>query len=163
MHWNGALDMKGRLVMDNTVKGSLILDKNQPDGTLFFPGCKLILEYHQCEGAKPNEEDPRNPRHNYNLEKIDKLLMEGFSYEDLLRFCSYKSEFMELREQLHDNRDEKPTIVRRIIEFAERKMLIDILLEWIQEKNPRLYDGFFPSLRDVSSIGKKIPTDECAA
>lgn len=31
--------------MDNTIKGSLILDKNQPDGTLLLPGCQLVLKY----------------------------------------------------------------------------------------------------------------------
>jgi len=43
--------MKGRLIMDNNVKGSLILNENHPDGTLLLPGCKLVLEY-ECTGEE---------------------------------------------------------------------------------------------------------------
>ena len=146
--------------MGNTVKGSLILDKNRPNGTLLLSGCELVLEY-QHANAEPTRsvEYSRKDGGKYDEGKIHDLLIR-FDVETLLRLC-YKPEFKKLRGQLSESADKQDTIVRKIIEFADTNLLIDLLLRWAKETDSRLYELLGPYQRDVPTL-RKEPDDEYA-
>lgn len=74
----------------------------------------------------------------YKTDKIRNLLTEGFTDQELRRFCYDNREFR----PVHDNLAEKTgksEIIDNLIEYAERKHLVDDLLTWANTKNPSTY------------------------
>ena len=79
----------------------------------------------------------------YRLKNVGDLLTEGFNKEELLNFCFFDSHFTDLYAQLSKDAD-KTEIVRRIVEYAHQKLLIEIILIWAEAKNPNRYQQHHP-------------------
>jgi len=79
----------------------------------------------------------------YNLRNIRILLTEGFTEEELRRFCYEVPDFRPVYERLSQSMG-KAEVVGRLIEFAERKLLIEDLLVWVKENNPARYESHQP-------------------
>lgn len=79
----------------------------------------------------------------YHLKNIHALLVNGFSEEELRQLSYYEAEFKPAYSQLAQNisRDE---IARRLIEYAEQKMLLDNLLTLAKKHNPARFDEHQP-------------------
>jgi len=75
---------------------------------------------------------------NYNLAAIRRLLMEGFTAEELRRLAYDYSEFRPVYEQMASNTG-KSEIIDNLIEHSERKLLIPVLLAAVREQNPARY------------------------
>lgn len=75
----------------------------------------------------------------YNLDKIRTLLTEGFTAEELRRFCHDEPDFRPVYDQLAANTG-KAEIIDRLIEYAEQKRRIELLLIWAKENNPARYE-----------------------
>lgn len=79
----------------------------------------------------------------YNLEKIRRLLTEGFTEEELLNLCFDKPAL----KPVYDNwagiasRDK---LARQIVDYADKKLVIEVVLEWAKEHNPPRYEEYRP-------------------
>ncbi|MBE7553386.1 MAG: hypothetical protein HS126_20125 [Anaerolineales bacterium] len=97
----------------------------------------------------------------YNLNKIRALLTEGFSAEELRRFCHDEPDFRSVYDQLAANTG-KAEIVDRLLECATQKVLIKKLLAWAKDGNPGRYKVhrpyYYKTLTVVSNkTGSAIP------
>ncbi len=79
-----------------------------------------------------------NLKKQYHFQNIRSLLLQGFSEKDLRKFCRYAPEFQTLLPGLSDSAP-LDDIVDKIIDFANRKLLVDALLQWANKENPRRY------------------------
>lgn len=79
----------------------------------------------------------------YNLKNIRTLLTEGFADEELLRLCYDLPDFRPVYDQLAQNTG-KVGIIDRLIEYADRKLLIETLLTLAKEYNPARYEKHQP-------------------
>ncbi|MCL4295856.1 MAG: hypothetical protein KJ077_09025 [Anaerolineae bacterium] len=85
----------------------------------------------------------------YNLAHIHTLLIEGFSAEELLQFCFDEPKFKPFYSQIpHDTSPAQ--LARLIVDYANRRSLLDILLVWVKEHNNAKYGEHQP-YHDVSS------------
>ncbi len=85
-----------------------------------------------------------------NLKKIRTLLTEGFTAEELRRFCYDKPDFRPVYDKLAQDSG-KATIIDLLIEYSEQKLLIDILLDLAKQHNPARYEKHQP-YHDVITI-----------
>jgi hypothetical protein len=85
----------------------------------------------------------------YNLKKVRALLLEGFTGEELRRFCYDTPDFRLVYNELAANSG-KAEIVDRLLEYAERKGLFDPLLAWVAESNPVRYRTYLATQGDPS-------------
>ncbi len=74
----------------------------------------------------------------YNLSNIRTLLTEGFSEAELRDFCFDTPEFRSVHHELAELTG-KATLVRHLLEFAERRALLAPLLAWAKQQNPAQY------------------------
>lgn len=79
----------------------------------------------------------------YNLTNIRLLLTKGFSSEELRTFCFDRDVFRPVFDKLTQNLD-KEEIITRLIEYAEYKQLVELLLNWAKELNPARYADYQP-------------------
>jgi hypothetical protein len=79
----------------------------------------------------------------YNLRKLRTLLTEEFTSEELEGFCRNTPNFKPVYDQL-SQRSSTAEIVIRLLEYAERKSLIESILEWIKECKPAEYEKYQP-------------------
>jgi len=145
---------------------TLTLNENRCGGALILPGCKVILEYKdcRCDNVPPDGDDVPNRGYrvrDYDLERIARLLTEGFDCDNLRDFCSFTSGFENLGDKLPKGDRKKPEIVRRIIKFARMRGRIEDVLAWAKRNNPRLYEELEPYQRGVPPL-RKEPADEYA-
>jgi hypothetical protein len=80
---------------------------------------------------------------NYYLSNIRTLLTEGFSEAELRDFCFDTPEFRPVRHELADLTG-KAAIVRHLLDFAERRALLALLLAWAKQQNPAQYTRHQP-------------------
>jgi hypothetical protein len=86
---------------------------------------------------------PPYPNRMYNIMKIRRLLTEGFTTEELERFCRDVPDFKPVYYQL-PQRASNVEIVVRLIDYAERKWLVEVLLDWAKEHNSIEYEKYQP-------------------
>lgn len=85
----------------------------------------------------------------HNPGKIRALLVDGFTGEELRRFCYDTPAFRPVYDDLAANSG-KAEIVDRLLEYAERKGLLDPLLAWAAESNPARYRTYLAAQGDSS-------------
>jgi HEAT repeat protein len=74
----------------------------------------------------------------YHLSNIRTLLTEGFSDEELRRFCHDSHEFRPVYDQLAQVTG-KDAIIDRLLEHADRTLQLEPLLAWAEQCNPDRY------------------------
>ena len=79
----------------------------------------------------------------HNLTKIRALLNEGFSDEELRQLIFDVPVLKPVFNQLAHNTN-KAQIVQKLLEFADQKELIEILLDQVKERNPAKYEKYQP-------------------
>lgn len=85
----------------------------------------------------------------YNLQNIRTLLSEGFTAGELRRFCYDNPKFRQVYDQLAEDTG-KAIIVDRLLEYSERKELLDSLLTWTKEQNSSKYEKHQPYISHVA-------------
>lgn len=107
---------------------------------------KLRTELRQLEGGG------RGKPVSYNSKNIRTLLLEGFSEAELRDFCHDEPMFRPVENELSST-SSKAEIVQRILSYAERKVLMEPLLNWAKEQGPAKYEEYQP----YDSSGPKPP------
>ena len=79
----------------------------------------------------------------YNIPNIRHLLNDGFTDKELRRVCYDDPAFRSVYDQLAANTG-KAELIDRLIEFAEQKLLVEILLDKAQAHNPRRFKKYEP-------------------
>lgn len=79
----------------------------------------------------------------YDNKKVHRLLTETFSEEELRDFCFYEAGFRPVHDALRDT-DRKGEILRRLIDYAGQKGLIEQLLDWAKATNLTRYQAYAP-------------------
>lgn len=79
----------------------------------------------------------------YYLQNIRILLTAGFTSEELRRLCYDEADFRPVYDQLAPGTG-KAEIVDRLLEYADRKLLLETLLVWTNEHNPARYKEHQP-------------------
>lgn len=79
----------------------------------------------------------------YNLQNIYALLIKGFSTDELWDFFSEKPDFLPFYNSLAENAA-REEIINKLLEYAEQKLLLDIILIWAKEHNPARYEAHQP-------------------
>jgi hypothetical protein len=79
----------------------------------------------------------------YNLGNIRDLLIEGFTDQELRWLCYDEPDFRPVHDELSPNIG-TGEIVSRLIEYAERRLLMERLLALAKELNPARYDRHQP-------------------
>ncbi len=79
----------------------------------------------------------------YNTKNIRTLLTAGFTGEELRRFCYDAAEFRPVYDQLAESSG-KTEVVQRLVEYAERQLLLEQLLAWAKESNPARFKRHKP-------------------
>lgn len=102
---------------------------------------------------------------NYNLPNIRTLLIEGFSDEELRRLCYDSPIFKSVYDELAQNSG-KTEIVDRLIDYADRKILLKKLLSLAKKHNPARYKKHQPysittSTRPITPKLRNKPKPPC--
>lgn len=79
----------------------------------------------------------------YHLRNIQTLLTQGFTEQELRDLCFYEPEFRPVHDQLPQGVS-KVELVRRLLEYAEQKMLLDALLDLARKHNLARYKKHQP-------------------
>jgi len=87
----------------------------------------------------------------YHLVNIRTLVTEGFSEAELRNFCFDTPEFRPVYHELAELTG-KATLVRYLLEFADRQGLLNFLLAWAEEQNPTQYERYQPYATDTPQI-----------
>ncbi|MCB0171441.1 MAG: hypothetical protein KDJ97_12890, partial [Anaerolineae bacterium] len=88
---------------------------------------------------------------NFNLKNIRTLLNEGFTDDELRRLCFDEVAFKPVCNQLSSSMG-KDKIVDKFIEYAERRELMERLLDLAKEHNPEKYRKYQP-YRNLTDSG----------
>ncbi len=80
----------------------------------------------------------------YNFSKIRALLTQGFSVEELHNFCFDTPAFRPVYDQLGAPMG-KDQVVKYIVEYAERRHLVEPLLAWARKQNPAAFETHYLS------------------
>ncbi|HXV99121.1 MAG TPA: hypothetical protein VEC93_11925, partial [Anaerolineae bacterium] len=86
----------------------------------------------------------------YYLHNIRTLLNEGFTDEELRRLCYDAPDFRPVYDELATETG-KAKIVDRLVEYAEQKLQVGILLALAKERNPARYEQNQPYEADITS------------
>jgi len=78
-----------------------------------------------------------------NIKNIRVLLTEAFSDEELRQLCYDETPFKPVYEQLTQAMS-KDTLIHHLIEYAERRDLMESLLAAVKERNPAKYNQYHP-------------------
>lgn len=87
----------------------------------------------------------------YNTRNIRDFLTDGFSDGDLRRFCYYELDFRPVFNQLNQATG-KDQIIDELIQYAEQKELIEMLLALSKKSNPASYAGHWPYYDDDDDV-----------
>jgi hypothetical protein len=100
----------------------------------------------------------------YDLSKIRELLTEGFSEQELRRFCFEVPDFRDAYEELGQNIS-KVEIIAQLLPYTERRVLFEKLLAWAKEINPIRYEQYQPyyKLHIFISYKRNVEPDEPVA
>lgn len=79
----------------------------------------------------------------YNLKNIRTFFRMGFSEEEIRRLCFYEPEFRPVFEKLSQGMG-KDRVIDVLIEYAERRELIEYLLDVAKKLNPAAYERYQP-------------------
>ncbi|MBE7555251.1 MAG: toll/interleukin-1 receptor domain-containing protein [Anaerolineales bacterium] len=93
---------------------------------------------------------------NYNWKNIRTLLTEGFTAEELRRFCFDEGNFRAVYNKLTQDTG-KDKIIDLLLDYANQKLQTEILLIWAKEHNPIRYEKYQPYY-DIT-INPTISTD----
>ena len=74
----------------------------------------------------------------YNFKNIRTLLTEGFSEEELRRFCFDEPGFKPIHHQIAQSAG-KAAIIDQLLAYAEKMLQLDTLLAWAESQNPARY------------------------
>jgi len=77
----------------------------------------------------------------YNRGKLRTLLTQEFTAEELEGFCRNTPTFKRLYDQL-PQRSSTAEIALQLVQYAERQMLIEVILEWAQARKPTEYEKY---------------------
>jgi hypothetical protein len=89
-------------------------------------------------------ESPNGARtKHYQLNNIRTLLNDGFTDEELRRFCFDTDEFRQVYDELSKDTG-KADIVDELVEYANRRVLFDPLLAWAEDQNPAQFKKHQP-------------------
>lgn len=77
----------------------------------------------------------------YNLKNIRALLLHGFTVEELRRFSFDNLDFRPVYDALAEHTG-KAKFIDLLMEYAEQKSKIEILLVWAKENNPDKYEEY---------------------
>ncbi|MBI1879352.1 MAG: hypothetical protein HYR94_14235, partial [Chloroflexi bacterium] len=91
----------------------------------------------------------------FHLKKIRTLLYEGFTEEELRDLLFFEDEFKPLHKELATSAG-KGTIIRQLLDYAEKRVLLDKLLAWAKKGNPTRYKKHQPY--DVSALSTSSVT-----
>jgi uncharacterized protein YjbI with pentapeptide repeats len=96
--------------------------------------------------------DPEKQRtsRSFNLENIRKLLIEGFTSNELRRLCYDKPQFRSVYDKFSEGMG-KDRVIDILIEYAEQKDLIKPLLVIVKEYNPTRYESNEPYIVTYNS------------
>jgi hypothetical protein len=76
---------------------------------------------------------------NYNLKNLRFLLTEEFTAEELEAFCRDTPKFRPVYDQL-PQRSSAAEIAIRLLGYAQRQLLMESILEWVQACKPDEYE-----------------------
>ena len=92
---------------ENKPPNKIELSDEQKKGLIDLPNCELTVNYAckqpsniDLENGKKGTQIKRKIKKEYDLKKIDDMLMKGFSNEELLKLCLYKRCFNPLYYEL---------------------------------------------------------------
>lgn len=100
---------------------------------------------------------------NYNLRNIRILLTEGFNYFELRSLSYEELSLKPIYEQLSPSID-KIELIHKLIEFAEQRGLLELILSRAKEHNPSIYEKHEPyyledQTNPLLSIGQIVYTE----
>jgi tetratricopeptide (TPR) repeat protein len=78
------------------------------------------------------------------------LFSEGFSLEEVRRFCYVNPDFRPVYQEVPETAG-KETLLDRLLEFAEQRLLFSALLVWAEQTNPERYKVHGPYEEDQPS------------
>lgn len=86
----------------------------------------------------------------YNRNNIRILLTEGFTHEELHDFCFDEAAFRPVYDKLVPKTG-KEDIIRLLLDHANRKLQIEVLLKWAKEHNPARYEKHQPYYSNITT------------
>jgi hypothetical protein len=95
----------------------------------------------------------------FNFKNIRTLFIEGFNDDELRRLCYDEPNFRPVYEQLTVGMG-KANVIDKLIEYAERKELIEMLLALAKEHNPAKYEKYQPYDNLTASFTRSGGTHE---
>ncbi|MCB0163183.1 MAG: SUMF1/EgtB/PvdO family nonheme iron enzyme [Anaerolineae bacterium] len=104
---------------------------------------KSVLQESSGEPPDKGEAENQSNAQKFNLKNIRTLLNEGFTDSELRRLCYDEPDFRPVYDQLSQEMG-KDLIIDKLIEYAERRELIDRLLALTKIRNPRKYKKYQP-------------------
>lgn len=91
----------------------------------------------------------------YILSNIRTLLIAGYLPEELRQICQYDNNFQPVLSMMPNN-SSMEVMVDRLLDYAQRRLLIDALLEHAERINPRRYEKHGP-YREAQPLSTAIP------
>ncbi|MCA9923558.1 MAG: hypothetical protein KC421_14365 [Anaerolineales bacterium] len=93
-------------------------------------------------------------KHKYNFQNVRTLLLNGFSMDEIMQLCFDLSEFMPFYQQINPEASKIQT-AHLLIDYANRRELVDALLSWCKKHNPskyQIYEPYYAS--DIHLVNK---------
>ena len=149
-----------KLLLEHTIRNNQvdsllnIAKRNRPDA---FENCKLYyLEDHRIneksiETPRNNHQDsskqvapmPSRASKSYNFRNINALLTEGFTIDELRSFCFVEPDFYPIFEKVNNSSD-KSKVILLVLDYARKRLLVDVLLAWVEQEIPARYQAGRP-------------------
>ncbi len=126
-------------------KGYVILKSRQIRTRLFYSLYLTATGVDWIEGRVVDEgiSEAKMIALGYNLKNVRILLNEGFTDEELRRLCFEEPAFRPVYDELAQETG-KAKIINYLLQHAERKLLLDRLLNLAKEHNPARYERHQP-------------------
>lgn len=90
----------------------------------------------------------------YDLGAINRLLSRAFTVPQLRRFCYERISFRSIVDEFSPN-DSLAVMVYKVVEYCDKKVLLDKLLVEVRQENPKQYANFEKELR---ATGREPPS-----
>ncbi|MCK6630326.1 MAG: hypothetical protein L6R45_34795 [Anaerolineae bacterium] len=88
----------------------------------------------------------------YNFKNIRNLLIEGFTDTELRRLCYDIPVLKPVYNELLSDETSKAKTVDRLIEYADKKLQVETLLNQVKEYNPAMYEQHQPYITDTEPV-----------